>query len=308
MFGNIWNVNGYFVLIDLAVVAGAALVLPAATGRATAAWRAVAVTTALALSIGTGTASALLALPWVVLAVGLTADEARVTAAAWRHRRPSLDDVARIAGPAFAVVAGAGLVESCLGADRFGFGEPITRLAVVHFTFAGTATTALGRAARRATANGPAWHRTTTAAGTVLAVAAPPIVALGFFSDAAVPQVGGAVVMSLAAYLIAAGQLGEGWPMRRTPTGRLLVVSGLSVWVPMVLAVAWALAQHTGGPALSIPAMTRLHGSLNAVGFVGCGLAARWLLAHPRPDAAAPWPTAEADRLVGPGVVGAAVR
>jgi hypothetical protein len=40
----------------------------------------------------------------------------------------------------------------------------------------------------------------------------------------------------------------------------------------MVLAVTWAAAQHWNVPALDIPAMARIHGSMNAVGFVGCGL------------------------------------
>jgi len=40
----------------------------------------------------------------------------------------------------------------------------------------------------------------------------------------------------------------------------------------MVLAVMWAAAQHWALPALDIPAMARVHGSVNAIGFVGCGL------------------------------------
>ncbi len=284
--------NEYTTLIDLVVVAGAAVVLPVALGRGAGAWLAVAGSTALALSIGPGPLAAALAVPWLVVA-------AAATLAAWRQgeislRWPSLVAVASLAAPAFAVVAGALLVESCAGAERFGFGEPITRLAVVHFTFAGTATTALGRAAMGAAAGAPAWRRRVAAAGTVAAIAAPPVVALGFWSGGAVPQVGGAVMMSIAAYLLAVGHLAEGWRARGTVAGRLLLVSGVSVWLPMLLAVAWALAQHTGGPALSIPAMTRVHGSLNAVGFVGCGLAARWLVAHPAA------PTVAVDPAVAP--------
>lgn len=52
----------------------------------------------------------------------------------------------------------------------------------------------------------------------------------------------------------------------------LLIVSSLSVIAPMVLAVFWAAAQYVDVPALSIPAMARIHGTMNAVGFVGCGL------------------------------------
>jgi hypothetical protein len=54
----------------------------------------------------------------------------------------------------------------------------------------------------------------------------------------------------------------------------LLAVSGLAVWAPMALAVAWAAGQHWDVPALSIPAMVRWHGLPNAVGFVVAGLLA----------------------------------
>jgi hypothetical protein len=57
----------------------------------------------------------------------------------------------------------------------------------------------------------------------------------------------------------------------------LLVVSSLSVVVPMVLAGFWAAAQYVDVPALSIPALARIHGTMNAVGFVGCGLVGRRL-------------------------------
>jgi hypothetical protein len=61
-------------------------------------------------------------------------------------------------------------------------------------------------------------------------------------------------------------------------TGRtLLVVAALSPAVPMVLAVQWALAQHSGLPALGIHTMAATHGVLNAA-FVVSGLVG-WLLA-----------------------------
>lgn len=276
--------NGYLSFIDLVVVAGAAVVLPVALGRWAAAWLAVAASTALAVAVDPGPVGLVLALPWAVVAAAATG----TAVAAARCGPPTLDRVASVAAPAFALVAGIGLVESCGGLDVFGFGEPITRLAAVHFTYAGVATTALGRAA--VAAGGTPGRRRVATAGLALALVAPPVVGSGFVTEAAVAQVGGAVLMAGAAYLISVCHLAEAWPVRRTRVGRLLVVSGLSAWVPMVLAVAWALAQHTGGPALSIPDMARVHGSLNAFGFVGCGLAARWLATRP---ATTPSPTAD---------------
>jgi hypothetical protein len=277
--------SGYMSLIDLVVVLGAAVVVPVALGRWAGWWLAVAASTALALSVDPGGVGLVLALPWAVLAGTATLDAGRRLA---RTRRPTLDGVAELAMAGFALVAGVGLVESCGGLGVFGFGEPITRLAAVHFTYAGVATTALGRSAVRAA--GSAARRRVAGAGLVLAIAAPPVVGTGFATEAAIAQVGGAVLMAGAAYLISACHLVEAWPLRGSRVGRLLLASGLSPWVPMVLAVAWALAQHTGGPALSIPDMARVHGSLNAFGFVGCGLAARWLAARP---AVAPSPAAD---------------
>ncbi|HEV7760582.1 MAG TPA: YndJ family transporter, partial [Acidimicrobiales bacterium] len=152
--------NGYLTLIDLVVVAGAAVVVPLALGRWVGAWLVVAACTALALSVDPGPAGLVWSLPWAVVAAAATlragvAVLRRSMPAGWGPiRPPTLDGVASVAAPAFALVAGTGLVESCGDLGVFGFGEPITRLAAVHFTFAGAATTALGRAARRAAAGG----------------------------------------------------------------------------------------------------------------------------------------------------------
>jgi YndJ-like protein len=54
----------------------------------------------------------------------------------------------------------------------------------------------------------------------------------------------------------------------------LLLIAGLAVWLPMLLAIAWAAAQHWSVPALSVPDMARTHGLVNGVGFVMAGLVA----------------------------------
>lgn len=263
------------VFLDLVVVAAAALVVPASLGRDRGRWAAVAASLAVAFSLEPGPAAAVLAAPWVVVAVATLGRELHTT---WRSTRPLTSDLVstlgRLAVPAWAGVAGIAVLASCGGWDWFGVGEPITRLTAAHFSFAGCATTALALAARR-----EAGGRTRrVASATVLVViAAPPLVGLGFLSHAAAAQVGGAVVMTLGVYLLSALHLAEGWRRRRSTVGRLLLVSGASTWAPMALAVAWALAQHTGGPALSIPDLIRTHGAANAIGFVGCALAARHL-------------------------------
>ena len=65
----------------------------------------------------------------------------------------------------------------------------------------------------------------------------------------------------------------RGW----SPAGTLLALSGSSIWVTMILAVAWAAGQHWNVPALSIHDMARTHGVINAVVFCLAGLTARRL-------------------------------
>jgi hypothetical protein len=102
------------------------------------------------------------------------------------------------------------------------------------------------------------------------------VVATGFVTEAAMPQVGGAILLSLGVFTTAAVQLAQAVRAPLAAGARvLLAVSGLSVWAPMVLAVAWAAGQHWTVRALSIPDMVRVHGTANAVGFVGAGLLAR---------------------------------
>jgi hypothetical protein len=86
--------------------------------------------------------------------------------------------------------------------------------------------------------------------------------------------VGGAVAMTAGVWCTALVLLTS---VHREPSvgaRTLRVVSGLAVWLPMVLAVAWAAAQHWDVPALSVPDMARTHGMLNGLGFVIAGLVA----------------------------------
>ena|SRR5438067_5662343 len=107
----------------------------------------------------------------------------------------------------------------------------------------------------------------------VATVAAPPIVALGFVTNAALPQVGGAALLTAGVWATATVTGIDG--RRRTSdhvTRSLLAVCAAAPVVPMVLAVLWAAAQHWPIPALDIPAMAQIHGAVNFAGFVGCGL------------------------------------
>jgi hypothetical protein len=261
-------------LIDLAVVGGVALVSPACLGGPWRAWAMAALAVAWSCTLPAGSAGAVtLALVWPAVAAGVAVATLRRLGPVRSWTRQ--ETVAVLCG-AWAVAAASSLVVSRAGLTPFGIHEPIVQLAAVHFVYASIGALVLASAALDH-AVGPTGVRLGRA-GLALTVAAPPVVATGFLLDAAVPMVGGAVLMSLGVFATAALQLARATRPGSAPGARaLLAVSGLAVWAPMGLAVAWSLAQHVDVPALSIADMVPTHGALNALGFVGAGLLARHL-------------------------------
>jgi len=258
-------------LVDQLVLFAVAVVLPLAIGGR-AWWWAAAAGAALAGFLAPVGPAGLLACPFLVVALARLAESLRAAGppAAWR-----LVVGAEVLATAYAVVAALFLVQSRFGLEPLDLHEPIIELTAVHYSFAGTAALVLA-AHTLAHATG-GWRRVAVSA-VVLTAAAPPVVAAGFVTGWAVPQVGGAVLMTLGVWLTATLQLRRAGALRRH-AGRagLLVVSGLAVWAPMVLAVAWAAGQHWDVPVLSIPDMARTHGLANAFAFCLCGLLARRL-------------------------------
>ena len=208
-----------------------------------------------------------LAVPWLAVAVSL----AVAGAVAW-VRRPDFGPaaLARLASPVYLTVGAAWLVASRLGMEPVGIGEPIVELTAVHFHFAGFAAALL--AARTYEVASPVTPRWATA-GTLLTIGSPPIVALGFTTGSAPAQIGGALLLSIGVWIVAALTLAAVLPLTAGAAAKaLLGASALSVGAPMVLAVFWAAGQHYDVPALDVPAMARIHGTLNAFGFSLAGL------------------------------------
>jgi hypothetical protein len=190
---------------------------------------------------------------------------------------------------AYAVAAAVCFVVSRAGSELFGIGEPIVELTAVHYTYAGCAALTLAVLALERSDDGGGRGRRLAMVAVVLTGLAPPVVAVGFVAGAALPQVGGAVLMTLGVWATASRHLADA----ATPAAGgsswarvLLGLSGLSVWAPMVLAVAWAAGQHWDVPVLSIPDMARTHGVANALGFSVAGLVARRLPSRDSPPAA----------------------
>jgi hypothetical protein len=264
---------GTWTLIDLAVIAGVAVVLPVGLGRRWWWWVA-AVGCAGATATQPGTLPAvLLALVWPVVAVAMVVDRARHLGPVLFWRRA---DLVRLVASGYATVAATWFVLSCAGATPLGIDEPIVELTAVHFTFVGVGALVLADAALDRAVSRCGHRLGWVALG--LTGGAPVVVASGFTLGWAVLQVGGAVLMSIGVFATAALQLADA-ARGGQPAARLaLAVSGLAIWAPMVLAVAWATSQHVAGtPALSTADMVPAHGAVNAVAFIGAGLLGRWL-------------------------------
>ncbi|HEX5947902.1 MAG TPA: YndJ family transporter [Acidimicrobiales bacterium] len=261
-----------------------------------------------ALLVDKGTVSGLLACGWLAVCLCATAGGIGVVrnvrrAAASRH---TLGHLTIAVGLGYLSVGGAFLVASRFDQRPFDLSSDIVRLTSVHFHYAGFGLTVLA-AAGLASVDWLA-SAVSLVTGCVAAMVSPPVVALGFLFDSGVGQVGGALGMTVAAWAVAFGTFllatsssalsppadapasasSRRADLERKVGRSLLVASALSPIIPMVLAVQWALAQHTGMPALSIDAMASTHGVLNAIGFVAAGLVGWLLTGLPVPSHRAP--------------------
>jgi hypothetical protein len=261
-------------LVDSLVVVGVAVVLPLASGRRWSWWLGAGASVLLSFFVPEGWAGVFV-LPFAVVAVAVSAETATRNGPLmfW-----SLADAASALACLYAVVAAVALGHSRFGVEMLGTSEPIVELTAVHFTYAGAGALALAAFSIRRHE-----HRSRLSLAAVsLTAAAPPLVAAGFVTHEGVLQVSGAVVMTAGVWLTAVRQLQTAAAGTTRQLSRyLLAISGLAVWVPMVLAVAWAAGQHWNVPALSIDAMARTHGVANAFGFVLCGLVGRHLATRP---------------------------
>ena len=260
-------------LIDVILVFGPLVVVPLARPLVAEIWfppEAVQYAAALSFAFAfvnraVGRGGTALAVPWLLFAATILVRHTLHLIAAGSR---ALLDIARLAACGFLVVGAFFAVATRAGWIVVGISEPIVELTSVHFHFAGFATLVLATCVARALP-----HRArVTNPMLILAGAAPPAVAAGFTWELAPLQIGGAIMITLATWSLAAIAVAF---VVRDATGisrTFLVISSASVVAPMVLAVFWATAQYYDVPALSIPAMARVHGTLNAFGFVTCGL------------------------------------
>jgi hypothetical protein len=229
---------------------------------------------ATSVALATGPVAGALSGPLFAIAVGF----GLLSLVRWAQGPRAILDLAWPAAFAYLAVGAAWLGADRLDLEPAGFAPPFVQLTAVHFVYAGFASTLMAALTRRETA--PAAPRS-SATAVILVVGGPPLVALGFTAVDVLLTVG-AVVLTAGLYLVA-GLLWLGVAPTAPPLARrLLQISAAAVLVPMLLAVHWAAGATFGFRSLSIPTMAMTHGVVNAVGFVGAGLAGWWLLLSPR--------------------------
>ena len=171
-------------------------------------------------------------------------------------------------------VGGTWLVASRMGIRPMGIQEPIGLLTAVHFHFAGFATAMIAAATLRfARVRGLGQGLNLLVP---FVVGMPFVVAAGFVISPVLKMVGAGVfsisVAGLAVFLRACGRLADDRTARV-----LLQTSAVAVFVAMILAGIYVVADFLGSDALTIPQMARTHGILNSVGFCLPGLLG-WLV------------------------------
>jgi len=231
-----------------------------------------------AAMLGNGMAGALLCTPWLAVSTA----RAVVTWHAFTRERFELGQLGLCVAVTYLVVGASFNVLFHAGIVLFDVGEAIMQLTAVHFQYAGYGALVVVVCVFRAM---PPNTRRFLAPIVVLTAVGPPLVALGFTWHVGVAQIGGAIVLAVALWSVAILTLLIVVPRRRGATKALLTVSSLAVLAPMGLAITWASAEYFDLPALSVPDMARVHGTLNAVGFVVCGMLA-WRLDAASRDAA----------------------
>lgn len=235
---------------------------------------------AVGIALAPGTWAVVLVLPWFLV----VATAATTAAIAWLRSGRRAGGLGWPIALGYLTFGAGWLVAHALDLRPGGVAPPFVELTAVHFHYAGFVASLYALLTHERAVR---WTRT-AGVSAVAVLTAPPVIAVGFVSVGVLQIVGAA--------LLTAGLFGVAWvavaDVRRSledaPARLLLTVSSLTVLVPMLLAVQWAVGNNLGTPALSIPAMARTHGVANAIGFAGLGMLGWWRVgpltgSRPRP-------------------------
>jgi len=212
-----------------------------------------------------GPSAAVLAGVWLVLTL-------LVAYHGWQRLGRTMAEVATSAGCLMLPIGGGWLALSRLGVGAFGFEEPLILLTAVHFHYAAYATLVLVGRAGRVLGESRAYRL--VAGG---AMAGPPLLAAGITFSPRVEIVAAADIV-LAVSGLGALTLVLIVPRLPVAARMLLALSSVSALAGMACALAYAIGEFTGIGIISLGQMARIHGPLNALGFVLVGLIG-WTLA-----------------------------
>jgi hypothetical protein len=226
-----------------------------------------------------GAAAALLALPWLAVTALLAAiGVVRARRGGWRRE---LDGLSRDAALMFAAIGGAWVMADRVGYAPLGFNPLIVTLTAVHFHYAGLLLQLFAGLLQREVFF---WRMASRAVvGVVLGV---PAVALGItlthLGWGMAAEKAASCGLALAGMVVGVLHVRLAVDSKRDlATRALLAVAGLSIFVGMVLAATYALRGSVALPALDIPQMRMVHGTINALGFGLCGVLAWRRMATP---------------------------
>ena len=229
-----------------------------------------------------GTTAALLALAWLP-PTGLVALSGLLRLLARGNLQA--DELCIDAGLIYLPIGAVWLLFNRAGVNPLGFGDTIVLLTAVHFHYAGFAAPILaGLLGRRvATMRPAAWPLfRLVAAGVIAGIA---LVAAGITLARYTPLVEVAAALLFAASLLGLAALALLFVVPKISdrlARMLLAISALSLVVTMLFAASYAVGQFAGVTLVGIPRMVQVHGWLNALGFVLCGLLAWTLVAENR--------------------------
>lgn len=215
--------------------------------------------------VATGAPSAAMCLPWMAVCA----------AAGFEKLGSPRTLVARFVFllPHGYLVFGAGwLVVSRFGARPLEFSSAIVELTAVHFHYAGFVAPVIIAITRDHQARG----RGLLLTALWLALVASPLTAIGFVYSAEVGAAG-AITFTLGLFIWSIVTIAAVLPALAGGARFLLGFAAATVLVTMSLAVVYSVGVSVGEAWITIPAMARTHGVLNALGFTFCGVAA-WLL------------------------------
>ena len=216
-----------------------------------------------------GLLSAALAAAWLLLTaiVGLLGLTRLLSRGLYPLPETSVD-----AGLLYLPVAGVWLVVYRLGIQPFDYGETIILLTVIHFHFAGFAAPIIAGMVGRTLATSTSGLGRLFPVIVVALVASMPLVAAGITFS---PWLGlaGALLLTTGLLLLAVLTIVRVVPMiASTGVQVLLVIGALSSCAAMVLACLYSYSLVAHIVILTIPAMAKAHGLLNAFGFATCSL------------------------------------